>query len=181
MNKQRIKSKAIFFAIILCLFGCNSSTTPVQFDSAEAMVESAKSKITSIEQSTLFEKMEEGEMFVLIDVREREEHDAGYIPGSVLIPRGVIEFRIINPEFWDNEGMYEPLKDESIILYCRSGNRSALAAEALEKLGFTNVYSLDEGFNGWKELHPELVELNIPPVDPSLLGPAEEETAGGSC
>ena len=181
MNKRIIKLIAIFFAIS-SLIGCTKTNeSPLFFEDSNEMVANAKSRVQSIDSIGLTELRESGQMFLLIDVRTREEHDAGYIPGSVLLPRGLLEFRILNDEFWDEEGLYSPLKDELIILYCRSGNRSALAAESLEKLGFSNVYTLTGGFNGWKDSHPDMIEINLPPVNPGLVNPATEDDSGSSC
>jgi len=181
MNKRIIELIAIIFAMS-SLIGCTKSTdNRLIFEDATELVADVKSRVESIDSTGLNELLESGQMFLLVDVRTREEHDAGYIPGSVLIPRGLLEFRILNDEFWDEEGLYPPLKDELIILYCRSGNRSALAAESLEKLGFSNVYTLTGGFNGWKDSHPDMIEINLPPVNPGLVNPATEDDSGSSC
>jgi|FLOH01.1.fsa_nt_gi rhodanese-related sulfurtransferase len=74
---------------------------------------------------------------MLIDVRERDEWDEGFIEGAIHIPRGLIEFKI--------DGVV-PEKDTLIILYCRSGGRSSLCGQALIKLGYTNVRSLVGGY-----------------------------------
>lgn len=77
-----------------------------------------------------------------IDIREPAEVEAGHIPNSLPIPRGVLEFQIAN---------HEILQDKSapIILYCRSGGRSALAAQSLEQMGYTNVSSMAGGYTLW--------------------------------
>ncbi len=74
--------------------------------------------------------MDSGEEYVLIDVREQDEFDAGHIPGAILIPYTEIENKA--------EEML-PDKDKQILVYCRSGRRSKIAAEALSKLGYTNI------------------------------------------
>jgi rhodanese-related sulfurtransferase len=81
----------------------------------------------------------------LIDVREPEEYAGGCLPGAVNIPRGVLEFRI------DGHPQIQGRRDGEVILYCQSGGRSALAAEALAKLGFTRVVSLAGGYKGWSD------------------------------
>src|SRR5690349_25040408 len=79
---------------------------------------------------------------VLVDVRERDEYEQGYIPGAVHIPRGNLESRIDNA-----------VGDRSrpVIIYCAQGNRSAYAAKTLAELGFEDVVSLRGGFADWKE------------------------------
>lgn len=78
---------------------------------------------------------------VLIDVREKDEYLEGYIPGAKWIPRGFLELRIEEQV---------PEKGSEVILYCAGGTRSALAARALEELGYGNVKSMAGGFTAWK-------------------------------
>lgn len=85
-----------------------------------------------------------GRMRVL-DVREPAEYAAGCLPGAVNVPRGVLEFKIGNlPAFKGDQ-------DSPILVYCQSGGRSALAAEALQKLGYSQPLSLAGGFAAWKD------------------------------
>ena len=77
---------------------------------------------------------------VLIDVREDHEWQQGHIPGAVHLSRGIIERDIVQ-RF--------PDKDTLLILYCGGGYRSALAAESLQKMGYTHVISMDGGYKGW--------------------------------
>src|SRR3954468_15935858 len=79
---------------------------------------------------------------VLIDVREGEEFNDGYIPGATWIPRGKLELRIEDAV---------PNRDEDVVLYCAGGNRSALAAKALKELGYNRVSSLAGGYGAWKK------------------------------
>ncbi len=78
---------------------------------------------------------------VLLDVREKDEYLEGYIPGAKWIPRGFLELRIEEQV---------PEKTSEVVLYCAGGTRSALAAKALEDLGYTNVKSMAGGFTAWK-------------------------------
>jgi sulfur-carrier protein adenylyltransferase/sulfurtransferase len=79
---------------------------------------------------------------VLIDVREQDEFRAGHIPGALGIGRGVLEYHIAE---------VVPDTEREIILYCRGGNRSALSAESLKQMGYTNVVSMIGGYRQWKE------------------------------
>lgn len=79
----------------------------------------------------------------LLDVREPSEYAAGCLPGAVNIPRGVLEFKIGSlPE-------YNP--DATLLIYCQSGGRSALAVEALKKMGYNKAVSLAGGFKLWQD------------------------------
>jgi rhodanese-related sulfurtransferase len=83
-----------------------------------------------------------GDDFTLIDVRERDEQAKGTIPGAVCLPRGILEVKI---------DQVTADKDRKIVLYCAGGNRSALGAWMLKKMGFRNVISLIGGYNGWTQ------------------------------
>lgn len=87
-------------------------------------------------------RQEGGDSFLLIDVREDHEWQAGHLPGAEHLGKGIIE-RDIEERF--------PDVDAELILYCGGGFRSALAADALQKMGYTNVISMDGGFRGWKD------------------------------
>lgn len=76
---------------------------------------------------------------VLLDVREPNETNLGRIPGAIVIPRGQMETKI--------EAIVP--RDAHLVIYCASGNRSALAADTLQQMGYANVASLAEGWNGW--------------------------------
>ena len=76
---------------------------------------------------------------VLIDCREPNEWNLGRIPGAVFIPRGILESNI----------EAAAARDQPVILYCASGNRSALAVESLQSMGYADVASLRGGFRGW--------------------------------
>ena len=87
---------SILFGVLLS--ACNHAG-PIQ--SVDEMVVSAQKNVDGITVEKLMEKLDNGDMILLIDVREPNEFNAGYIPGSVNIPRGVIEFKIGNEAFWD--------------------------------------------------------------------------------
>jgi rhodanese-related sulfurtransferase len=140
--------------------GSNDATYK-EYEDATAMVADAKTRITEISTEEFRSMYESEEPFILIDVRMKAEHDAGYIPGAVNMPRGALEFRIDNEKIWDDEGMYAPIKEDMLIIYCKSGKRSVLAAETLQKLGYKNVKAVEGGFLKWKAENPDMVEENI--------------------
>jgi len=87
------------------------------------------------------------EEFVLVDTREESEFAAGKIKGAIHIGRGIIERDI---------HLHVPDKNKKIVLYCGGGFRSALAAHNLQKMGYTNVISMDGGWRGWNESQGEI-------------------------
>ncbi|MFT4581248.1 MAG: sulfur dioxygenase [Gammaproteobacteria bacterium] len=107
---------------------------------AEDMVRAAKAEIKEV--SVAEAKALVGSGVVFIDVREPPEWKDGTVSDALCIPRGVLEWR---------SAADEPLKDKSkpVIVYCKSGGRSALAAQTLQKLGFEDVKSLAGGFEAW--------------------------------
>lgn len=105
------------------------------------LVDDAKRNIRQTTVSAVAERLERGEQLLLVDTREDNEWQAGRIRGAIHIGKGVIE-RDIEAKI--------PDKTREIILYCGGGFRSALAAEALQKMGYTNVVSMDGGIRGWR-------------------------------
>ncbi len=91
-----------------------------------------------ISYEELSEMVENGDDYLLLDVRTRGEYENGHIPTSSLIPYDVLP-----------SGMEDVKKDQLIVVYCRSGNRSGIAAKTLAKAGFTNVKDFG-GISGWK-------------------------------
>lgn len=98
--------------------------------------------MTIINADEIKARLDAGEKLNLVDVREPDEH-AEFNIGGVFLPLG----NIITMQVDDIEN----LKDEEIICYCRSGNRSMQAAMMLETFGFSNVKNLAGGMNGWRE------------------------------
>ncbi|MFK5857561.1 MAG: rhodanese-like domain-containing protein [Bacteroidota bacterium] len=127
----------------------------------DQMVATAKQSVVAITVEQVKEKLDNGDMILLIDVREPNEFNAGYIPGAINIPRGVIEFKMNNEVFWDGAFLYLPLKDDEIIVYCKKGKRGTLAAETLKKLGYENVSFIEGGWKNWEMNYPLLYEKNL--------------------
>ena len=107
-----------------------------------AIVNDAKSRVREISPPELKKKIEKGECFALIDVREASEFEAGRLPGAQHLCKGTIERDIEKAV---------PDTGTEIVLYCGGGFRSALAADNLQKMGYTRVRSLAEGWRGWTE------------------------------
>jgi rhodanese-related sulfurtransferase len=106
------------------------------------LVTDAKSRVTECTVADVLARKSAGEPFVIVDVREESEFAAGHIPGAVHIGKGVIE-RDIEAKVPDSQ--------TPLVLYCGGGFRSALAADALQKMGYTNVISMDGGWRAWTQ------------------------------
>jgi molybdopterin/thiamine biosynthesis adenylyltransferase/rhodanese-related sulfurtransferase len=106
----------------------------------ELMTE-ARGAIPELTPEDAQSKLENGGGPVLLDVREKDEVRQGYIEGAVSIPRGFLEIQV--------EGTLSD-KDRPVIVYCAGGVRSLLAGQTLRDMGYKEVYSMAEGFNGWK-------------------------------
>jgi rhodanese-related sulfurtransferase len=107
-----------------------------------AIVDEAKKRIRETTVPVVAERVARGDKFHFVDVREDDEWRAGHARGAIHIGKGVIE-RDIETRI--------PNKDDEIVLYCGGGFRSALAAEALGRMGYTNVSSMDGGMRGWRD------------------------------
>lgn len=105
------------------------------------LVAEAKKHIKEVTPEQVMQERETGKKLVLIDIRDREEVNLGIIPGAAHISRGNLE-----------SGIERSVpRDAHIVLYCAAGNRSALAAETLAKMGYTDVASMAGGFRAWAE------------------------------
>lgn len=106
------------------------------------IVEDAKTRVRETDVQEIKKRLDAQEEFTLIDVREDSEWAKGHLPGALHLCKGVIERDIENAV---------PAKGTEIVLYCGGGYRSALAADNLQKMGYTNVVSMDGGWRGWTE------------------------------
>jgi rhodanese-related sulfurtransferase len=107
------------------------------------LVNDARKRVRETTPEAVRRRQETGERFHLVDVREDNEWDRGRALGAIHMGKGIIE-RDIERAI--------PDRDEEIILYCGGGFRSALAAETLAKMGYTNVVSMDGGWKRWRDL-----------------------------
>lgn len=110
-------------------------------------VSEARKRVENLSVQQTAEELEKGAL--LVDLRESEERrEDGVIAGAVHIPRGLLEFQA-DSELPHHRGELQP--DRRIILHCASGGRSALGADLLQQMGYTNVAHLDGGITAWKE------------------------------
>lgn len=107
-----------------------------------ALVAGVMDGVRETDIATVKARIERGDAFHLIDVREESEYAAGHLPGARHLGRGILE-RDIEVTIAD--------RDAEIVLYCGGGYRSALAADSLGRMGYTNVWSMHGGFRGWDE------------------------------
>ena len=117
------------FLLLLLLTGCGGTASNA----------SSESDYQQISQEEAKEMMDTQEVIIL-DVREQDEYDSGHIPGAVLLPVGSIDE--------DTAAEVIPEKDSTVLVYCRSGNRSKTASSTLADLGYTNIYEFG-GINTW--------------------------------
>jgi len=106
------------------------------------LVNDAKTRVKETNVAAVKRRMESGEKFLLVDVREDNEWAKGHLPGAIHMGRGIIE-RDIEKSVPDTGAR--------MILYCGGGFRSALVADNLQKMGYTKVESMDGGWRGWTE------------------------------
>lgn len=122
----------------------------------QQLVAIAKVEITEIDVQSAAQIIKAG-LPVLLDVREADEFAQGHLAGAINVPRGVLEFSV-DPQ---NPAANSALTDRSkkIIVYCRSGARSALATQTLRTLGYENICSMSGGFMAWSTAGYESVKI----------------------
>ncbi|MGA9812152.1 MAG: rhodanese-like domain-containing protein [Terriglobales bacterium] len=108
------------------------------------IVEDAKKRIRETSIDDIQARLDRGDRFLLIDVREESEYAKDHLPNAIHLGKGIIE-RDIEERV--------PELSTPLVLYCGGGYRSALAADNLQKMGYTNVLSMDGGIRGWREKH----------------------------
>ena len=110
------------------------------------LVNESKTRVRETNVDEVKKRLDAGETFLIVDVREDNEWARGHLPGAVHMGRGIIE-RDIEERI--------PDKGTELVLYCGGGYRSAMVADNLQKMGYTNVLSMDGGWRGWNEAgHP---------------------------
>ena len=119
----------VFLLLLLLLTGCGETTSNASSEDGYQQISQEEAK-----------EMMDTQDVIILDVREQDEYDSGHIPGAVLLPVGTI----------DEETAAEviPEKDSTVLVYCRSGNRSKTASSTLADLGYTNIYEFG-GINTW--------------------------------
>ena len=103
------------------------------------LINEAKQRIREVSPKEVQEMRRRGDDVVYLDVREPNEWNLGRIPGAVHVPRGVLETKIEQTV----------PRDRKVVIYCAGGNRSALAADTMQQMGYANVVSMADGWRGW--------------------------------
>jgi rhodanese-related sulfurtransferase len=176
MYKNIIRLLIIVISIPLITSSCSCPCNQQVSGSDEIVLQAMEGLelIASVELKVMMDSLD---MFYLFDVREMNEYAYGYIPGAINIPGGVLIFKMENEEFWDNEMIYSPEKTDKIIVYCKKGKRSVLAANYLQRLGYENVKFLEGGWKAWEMAYPLEYEENLD----ALGGGHDDHADEGGC
>ena len=115
----------VLFFVNVCAFVCSQKTN-------QEIIEASREGVDFIGNNELIERINANPKLILLDVRNKEEYDAGHLKGAAWVERGLVEFTL-------SRTLREP--DAEIIVYCQSGNRSALVVKTLKQMGYKNVKS----------------------------------------
>lgn len=109
------------------------------YKTGDDLLEEARARITELTPAEVAALQQSGEAVVYLDVREANEWNLGRLPGAVFLPRGQLESKIeeLTP------------RESRVVIYCARGNRSALAADTMQEMGYANVASMSGGFQQW--------------------------------
>lgn len=151
-------SNTIFAMLLFAIIISCSKEAPKQYNSIQEKAKELSAQIQYIALQDLKTQFDNNGFYLLVDCREEAEFASGHIVNAVNIPRGLLEFS----KKLEN-------KNERIILYSDSLNRSVLSAAALKKLDYKKIFVLKDGLNGWKDKYPKEVVESIEEED------AEEE------
>ena len=141
------------------------------------IIDQARQEVKELFPWDVQERMKENENLLLLDIREECEYAAYHVQHSMLIPRGILEsaceedYEDSVPELIDSRG-------REIIVICRSGNRSILAAQTMQWMGYRNVVSMKTGLRGWNDYELPLINRYQETVDPDTV---EELLNAGFC
>ncbi len=130
----------------------------------KSLVESILPEIKELFPWDLDEKLNKGDDILLVDITEPREYNKLHIKDTINVPRGVLE-AACEWDFEDTEPKLASARDREVVLICRSGNRSALAAHTLQQMGFNNVMSLKTGVRGWFDYELPLYDADGNEVD----------------
>lgn len=161
------------FAALMILPSCGKDKV---YSTADEWVTEVQGNLKTATVEDLKQKIDDFEMFYLLDVREPGEYYPGYIPGAINVPGGILIFKMDDDGFWEDQMSYTPTKEDEIIVYCKKGKRSVMAADALLKLGFKNVKFLEGGWKKWEITYPLEYDKDL-----DKLNHSEPEGEAGGC
>jgi rhodanese-related sulfurtransferase len=113
----------------------------MSYKTAADLLNDARKRVKEVSPKDVRKMQERGDNVVLLDVREPQEWNLGHLPRAIHIPRGQLETAI--------EGRVP--REQKVVIYCASGNRSIFAADTLQQMGYDDVASMARGFRGWAE------------------------------
>ena len=133
----------------------------------DQLVADAATHISELMPWDLAEKIDTNQPLLLIDVRESEEFNTMHIANAINIPRGILE-AASETGYDETDPELSTARDKNVLVICRSGKRSCLAARTLQQLGFKHTTSLKTGLRGWNDYDQPLVDQNNIEVDGDL-------------
>ena len=139
---MRIYKFIAIFYVLFVVIGASIVHSDDKIITVPIIIKEAKLGISEVTVEDVKNDMVSEKKFVFLDVRTAEEFNAGHLPSSVNIPRGILEF-IVEKKF--------PVKETNIVLYCRTDPRAALCTKTLNDMGYINARNLKGGFKAWGE------------------------------
>ena len=133
-------------------------------DGYQRLVDKALASVDEVLPWDLEEEIEQNPKLIVLDIRELDEFEMMHIKGSLHVPRGVLEGACVW-NYDDTVPVLAQARDQNIVVVCRSGNRSALAALTMQQMGFEQVRSLKLGIKGWNDNDLEMVNNQRDIVD----------------
>jgi len=128
------------------------------------IVDQARTTITELFPWDVEERAEKNKELLIVDIREQSEFSKFHIKDSLFVPRGILE-TACEDEYDDAIPALVNGRDKEIVVICRSGNRSVLATQMMQELGFTNVSSMKTGLRGWNDYDLTLYDANDNQLD----------------
>lgn len=123
---------------------------------ARDLVAQAKTSIQEVSLEAAEQAIRDADL--LLDVREADEFAAGHLPGAILMPRGLLEFCLSSTPAMES-------RDLKVVLYCKTSGRAALAARAMQEMGYLNVQSIAGGFDAWAGAGKPIAKPEQPSFD----------------
>jgi len=133
--------KIITVIIALCFVACAGQNYGSAVKTSDQMVKDAKASIKEVSVNDVKKMIDNKETIVILDVRDKDEFETGYIPGAINLSRGMLEFKI---------NMMVPDKNATIIVYCGIDLRGPLATKTLNEMGYINAVNINGGLKDWK-------------------------------